>query len=73
MVEAEGVENFVLHSASEHAALSSQRDLLSSTLATNVGPTSDTQERERMIQQQKTRCKETSFTFCWEVLQVCII
>lgn len=44
MVEAERVENFVLHRASEQAALRLQRDRLSSSLATNVGPTPGGQE-----------------------------
>lgn len=41
MVEAEGVENFVLHRAGVQATPRPQRDRLSSTLATDVGPAPD--------------------------------
>lgn len=46
MVEAEGVENFVLHRAGVQATQSIQRDLLFSTLATDVGPAPDTHQKK---------------------------
>lgn len=44
MVEAQGVENFMLHHTDSHAAWTSQRDVLSSPLTTNVGPTPGTNQ-----------------------------
>lgn len=49
MVEAQGVENFVLHHTDTQAAWTSQRDGLSSPLTTNVGITPDTNQDKEAL------------------------